>query len=273
MDDFNTFCRNFRRSLSEGAPAPQALILADGRGLHLGVHVDETAKNLLEVGVCTLLDHQLSMLAAVGIYDICVVAGCHHDEVARVCRGRAYVLNNPNWAETNSLYSLWLARDWVMGQLVVMNCDVLADPNVLSRLLDTASSSFAFDSSSGEDDEHMKVELSGSNLRSMSKTLDASRVHGENVGILQFSAADAQDLFLRAGSILKNGGRKMWMAVAVQALARDHPLLGVDISDLSWIEIGYSRLSMLRHSRCLCDGETSLHIRRNTVAEPLALSN
>ncbi len=239
MDDFNA-----RRSISDALQtsselAPQALILAAGRGKRLGPHIEDFPKCLLQVGGRSLLDHQLLMLAAAGIRDVCVITGYQHSAVERVCHGRAHVLNSSKWAETNSLYSFWLARNWVSRQLVVMNCDVLADQRVLSRLLESTSSSFAFDSNSGDDDEHMKVELSGNVLKSMSKTLDATKVHGENVGMLQFSASDARSLLSHADTILRHDGENMWMASAVQALARERTLLAVDVQDLPWIEIDY----------------------------------
>ncbi len=219
--------------------ATQAVILAAGRGQRLAARVEEFPKCLLQVGGRALLNHQLAMLGAAGIRDICVVAGYHHSAVARVCRGRAHVINNRKWATTNSLYSLWLTRHWVTKDMVVMNCDVLADQRILSRLLEQDLSSFAFDSGSGEDEEHMKVQLTGDTLRSMSKTLDGSLVHGENVGMLKFSAFDARDLFAVAGTILEGGGENMWMASAVEELASDHSLRGVDVRGLSWIEIDY----------------------------------
>jgi len=239
MEDFNA-----RRSISDALHtsselAPQALILAAGRGKRLGPHIEDFPKCLLQVGGRSLLDHQLFMLAAAGIRDVCVITGYHHSAVERVCHGRAHVLNSSKWAETNSLYSFWLARNWVSRQLVVMNCDVLADQRVLSRLLESTSSSFAFDSNSGDDDEHMKVELSGNVLKSMSKTLDATKVHGENVGMLHFSASDARSLLSHAATILRHDGENMWMASAVQALAREQTLLAVDVRDLPWIEIDY----------------------------------
>jgi len=241
MDDFNARRRISNELLRDRCPAPQALILAAGRGKRLGAHIEDFPKCLLQVGGRSLLDHQLLMLAAAGIHDVCVVTGYHHNAVERVCHGRAHILNSSKWAETNSLYSFWLARHWVSRQLVVMNCDVLADQRVLSRLLESTSSSFAFDSNSGEDDEHMKVELSGNVLKSMSKMLDASKVHGENVGMLQFSNSDAQCLFSHAATILESGGQNMWMASAVQSLAREQDLLAVDVRDLPWIEIDYQK--------------------------------
>lgn len=256
--------------LVDNAGASQAVILAAGRGQRLGMRVEEIPKCLLEVGGRTLLDHQLEMLAAAGVRNVCVVTGYHHDVVVRACHNRVHVIQNPKWASTNSLYSLWLARNWVTASLVVMNCDVLADQRVLSRLMNSTSSSFAFDSSSGAADEHMKVELFGNTLKSMSKSLDNRRTHGENVGMLKFTAPDARDLFSQAGQILENGGGMMWMAAAVQKLAHDRALLGVDVRDLSWIEIDYEEdleeaRARIWPSMGVIPGQVQLELPENSV--------
>jgi len=221
------------------ARRPQGLILAAGRGRRLGEKVEEIPKCLLRVGGRTLLDHQLAMLESAGIRDVCVVAGYQKQAVLRACHGRATVIYNERWADTNSLYSLWLARHWVNRNVVVMNCDVLADPVVLTTLLASNSSCFAYDSSSGSDEEHMKVELSGNRLVTMSKTLDSARVHGENVGMLHFLADDARRLFAHAETVLESGSKTLWMASAVQQLAEEKPLQAVDVRGRPWIEIDY----------------------------------
>lgn len=221
------------------ARRPQGLILAAGRGRRLGANVDEVPKCLLRVGGKTLLDHQLDMLESAGIRDVCVVAGYQKHALFRACHRRATVIYNEHWADTNSLYSFWLARRWVNRNVVVMNCDVLTDPAVLVHLLATGTSCFAYDSSSGSDDEHMKVELSGNRLVAMSKTLDTPRVHGENVGLLHFLADDARRLFAQAEAILESGSKTLWMASAVQNLARERPLQAVDVRGRPWIEIDY----------------------------------
>jgi len=222
------------------ARRPQGLILAAGRGRRLGAKVEEVPKCLLRVGGKTLLDHQLDMLEAAGIRDVCVVAGYQKQVLARACHRRASIICNDDWADTNSLYSLSLARDRVDSDVVVMNCDVLVDPTVLPGLLATRASCFAYDSSSGSDDEHMKVELSGNRLVTMSKTLDSACVHGENVGLLHFLADDVQRLFVHADAILEEGGRTQWMATAVQRLAGERSLQGVDVRGRPWIEIDYA---------------------------------
>lgn len=227
------------RSNRSGEKKPQALILAAGRGQRLGDSADEFPKCLLQVGGSSLLDHQLNMLVEAGITDICVIAGYQKNAVERACQNRAHVIINPEWACTNSLYSLLLARAWVNRDLVVMNCDVLVDSSALSMLLNNKSSCFAYDSSSGDDDEHMKVEIFDGVLKSMSKDLHHSKVNGENVGMLYFQQQDSTQLFVHADALVSAGGGRQWMAEAVQLLARERALVGVDIKDLPWIEIDY----------------------------------
>ena len=101
---------------------------------------------------------------------------------------RAECLRNPRWSATNSLYSFWLARDWVKGDVVVLNCDVLFSPRVLERLLDAPGDALAYDSGSGDLREQMSVRVEDGLLRDMSKTMSPEQVSGENVGIVKLTA-------------------------------------------------------------------------------------
>ncbi len=232
----------------DGAPAqrltskqslPQAQILAAGRGKRVGERADIIPKCLLQVGGKTLLEHQLNLLNRAGIYDICIVAGYHRNKIVHAVQDRATVIENPVWAETNSLYSFTLAKSWVTRDLVVINGDVLCGPRLLRRVLSEKQSCIAYDSGSGQDAEHMKIVLQNGRLRSMGKTLCNGQVHGENVGILKFTAHDAIELFQHAEDSLGNGARKKWLAVAVEKLARERAVSAIDVCDLPWIEIDF----------------------------------
>lgn len=214
-----------------------AVILAAGRGSRLAWETRDRPKCLVEVGGVPLLEHQLHTLASAGINDVCIVLGYMADAVRDVVGGRAQYVYSREWARTNSLYSLSLCSECICTQMLVMNCDVLAHPEAIYRVLRSQGSAFALDSSSGSDQEHMKVELSDGFLASMGKDLPCERTHGENVGILYFEAHATRVLFREAATLLRAGGRDQWMAAAVERTARSTPLRGVDVADLPWIEI------------------------------------
>ncbi|NJM83623.1 MAG: hypothetical protein HC844_15150, partial [Tabrizicola sp.] len=103
------------------------------------------------------------------------------DDIRDTVGDRARIVANDAWPTTNSLYSMALCDGAVRGDLLVMNCDVLVHPLAMHRLLDAPGSAFLYDSSSGDAEEHMKVEFRHGRLVAMSKTLPAERSQGERV--------------------------------------------------------------------------------------------
>ena len=221
------------------ATSPTAVILAAGRGSRMCHLTAETPKCLAEINGKTLLDHQIGALRASGINDIIVVAGYEDEQIAEAAGSRAAIIRNLDWESTNSLYSLSLCRDFIAGPCLVLNSDVLFDTSLIQLLLDSGGNTFAFDSASGHDDEHMKVELENGRLVQMSKLLDVTKSHGENVGVLHFCGRTIDLLFDAIDEAIDSCGRNAWLASAVERLAMKVPLYGVDISEQPWIEIDY----------------------------------
>lgn len=175
-----------------------------------------------------------------GINRIVVVAGYRAGQVYKAVGHSAAVIHNEIWDASNSLYSLWLSRHWTSGPLLILNCDVLIHPEILARVLSENGDAFAYDSSSGHDDEHMKVRFEDQRLRAMSKCMEAHQAHGENVGMLYFNDDTVPLLYQKAESVLMSRGHDVWLAEAVQEVAQERRLQGIDVCDLPWVEIDYS---------------------------------
>lgn len=225
--------------MSDEIPHAQAIILAAGRGSRLKDSNSHQPKCLAEVNGVRLIDHQLRALERIGVGDVCVVTGYKAEAVCAALPAGVHMIHNPNWETTNSLYSLSMCRDWISGPVLVLNCDVLAHHEVFERLVRQMRSAITYDSASGDDDEHMKVELAGGLVTGMSKQLARQKTFGENVGILFFSLAAARELMDQAGAIVRDGGSRLWVAAAVERVARRLPIRAVDIRGLPWIEIDF----------------------------------
>jgi len=229
----------------------QAVILAAGGGRRLGAAGRGLPKCLLSVGGRPLIEHQLAALAEIGVEEVCVVAGYRAEDVDACVARHCTVIRNPCWSETNSLYSLWLAREWIRGgEVFILNSDVLAHLDVYHRLADLPGSGLAYDSSSGHEDEHMKVWVESGRLRAISKCLAPPRISGENVGLLRFERRVARLVLSEVDVLVAAGNKRAW---AVEALDRLLPRLDVrcvDIADLPWVEI---------------DSEADLELARKSV--------
>ena len=215
----------------------RGLILAAGRGRRLGDYADGTPKCLLEVGRRRLVEHQLEALADAGVAPVAMVVGYGADEVRETVGIRAEYIHNRRWDQTNSVYSYHLAREWLTGPIVLLNCDVLFHPEILSRLLAVKGDVLAYDSSSGSAPEHMKVKVENGRVVDMAKDLAAEDASGENLGVLCLSAETAQALAERAGKVIAEGGENTWLSSAVRQLAKERPIQALDVAGLPWGEI------------------------------------
>ena len=109
------------------------------------------------------------------------------------CGQRITYIENTRFAQTNSLYSLWLARPLLYDGFVVMNCDVLFHPQMLVGPGDLASRGRAAHRLSGRrreplGDEEMKIKVRRGRVIDIAKTMPADEADGENVGIVKFGA-------------------------------------------------------------------------------------
>ncbi|HUK36822.1 MAG TPA: phosphocholine cytidylyltransferase family protein, partial [Vicinamibacterales bacterium] len=156
----------------------RAVILTAGRGGRLREVIGERPKCLTQVGGVTLLDRQLDSLHSCGITRVVIVTGHGAIDVRRACGPAIEYVHNAQFADTNSLYSLWLARGVLADGFLVMNCDVLFHPQMLIDLVtspyeDALLTSPACDSLPYSDEE-MKVRIRGGRVVEISKTIDPS---------------------------------------------------------------------------------------------------
>jgi choline kinase len=215
----------------------RGLILAAGRGSRLGGYADGTPKCLLEIGRRRLIEHQLEALADAGVAPVAMVIGYGADEVREAVGIRAEYIHNRRWELTNSVYSYHLAREWITGPLVLLNCDVLFHPEILSRVLAVKSDALAYDSRSGGAPEQMKVAVKDGRVVDMAKDLPPGAWSGENLGVLCLSAETAQALAERAGQVIAEGGENTWLSSALRQVAKERPIQAIDVAGLPWGEI------------------------------------
>lgn len=219
----------------------QAIILAAGRGRRLGALTRTLPKCLLRVGPLTLLEHQLTALAAVGIEQVAVVVGFAAEQVRRVGGNNLHYIENPRSRLTNSLYSLWLARDLARDGFLLLNADVLFHPELLVGLLNSPYlDALTVERRDHFGPEEMKVELESDRVLALSKQLPAARAHAENVGVIKFSPVGAQVLFVTIEKLLAGGAERELAPFAFDALARHYPLHAVPINGVPWIEIDFA---------------------------------
>jgi choline kinase len=224
-----------------GGRRMNAVILAAGRGGRLSDVTGDLPKCLARIGPVTLLERQIATLRASGVVDITVVAGHRIDDVRNACGPGVRLVENRDYATTDSLYSLWLVRDTLAPSFVVLNADVLFHPQLLHDLLTARYEDALLMCSRGSlrySREEMKLRVRAGRVVEISKELDARDADGENVGIAKFGAIGARVLVDEIERIVSEN-RQAWLPVAFGAFSLRRPLRVVDTRGFPWIEIDF----------------------------------
>ena len=217
----------------------QAVILAAGKGSRLQPMSEGLPKCLLDIGGKPLIEHQLSALSDNGINEVLVVVGYRADLVRSAVGNKAEFIDNARYEGTNSLYSLWLARDWVKGPFILLNSDLIFHPDVLNRLLKGGGNALAFDSTSSRGLEQTKVVISKGRVIDLGKDIPSEAAGGESIGLLRFDSDGGSALFKRIGFLIDNGGADSWVIEGVRSACSEIRIRGVNIAGLAWAEIDY----------------------------------
>ena len=156
---------------------------------------------------------------------------------------RVGVVHNARFASTNSLYSLWLARDLLADGFVVLNSDVLFARQLLDDLLTARYDDALLVAARGADDysdEEMKVRIRGGRVVAISKSLDPAEADGENIGDRQVQPGGRGG----AGRRDEPAGRRRRRSAngcpaAFAAFCRRRPLWAIESRGFPWIEIDF----------------------------------
>jgi L-glutamine-phosphate cytidylyltransferase len=220
----------------------RGIILAAGRGSRLNGNGSDMPKCLVTVGGETLLSRNARLLRAAGVQDLTIVVGCAADTVRRSMPDAAFV-ENPIFSETNSLYSLWLSRQYLTEGFIVMNCDVLVHPQLIVDLL-TAKHEDALllayrDHDTEYGDEEMKVQVRCGRVVDIAKTMAPEDADGENLGVAKFGPTGARLLLAHADRLITAGDVKAWVPRAFKEFAQQRPLHAIGTRGLPWTEIDF----------------------------------
>ena len=120
----------------------QAIILAAGMGRRLGELTGDNTKCMLSVNGVRLIDRTLECLNEVGITKLIMVVGYKAQNVIDYV-GHKYkgieitYIKNPIYDKTNNIYSLYLAKDYLLAEdTILLESDLIYETSVVRRLVD-----------------------------------------------------------------------------------------------------------------------------------------
>lgn len=218
----------------------KAIIVAAGKGNRLYPLTKDIPKPLLKINNETILEHQIQNLRSCGISEIVIVTGYHANRVEELGGPDIRYIYNPFYEITNSLASLWFAKNEMDGDFVYLHADVVFDRRILEELLKRQGDICLVIEQKRCIEEDMKVRIAKGLMAEIGKGINLSEAYGEFIGIAKFSKAGAKLLAEALEKIVRQGDLMLWFESAIQWLIDNgYQVHTLNTDGKPWVEIDF----------------------------------
>lgn len=216
------------------------IFLVAGKGTRLQPLTLKTPKSLYKLdGETTVLQRMVKLIKEFDKQaEIVVVVGFMAQEMEKQIEGVTFV-ENPFYSVTNSIASLWFAKEYLCGDNVtVINGDIVMEKELVKRIVcaKTDKPSVLIDSSIKNNGDY-NAQVKGEKVLVMSKDLD--EYYGEYAGVTKLDGASAQELKKKIEEMISSEMYDQWYENALVQLIfdKDFALYYNDISEYQWTEV------------------------------------
>lgn len=197
----------------------------------------------------TLLQRMVSVIREIDTEaDIVIVTGHMHRSIESQVDGVTFIYN-PFFEVTNSIASLWFAREHLdADNVVLIDGDIVMSRELMRDVVcRPVEKPYVLVDSSIKTDGDYNVEVSGDQVLVMSK--DLASYYGEYAGISKLDRTSALEMRTELETMVEDGFYDQWYENALVQLIfkSDFKLYYTDISNYDWTEV--DSVNDLLHAR------------------------
>ncbi|MDR1320081.1 MAG: phosphocholine cytidylyltransferase family protein [Gracilibacteraceae bacterium] len=218
----------------------KAILMAAGRGTRISRTIGDSCKCTLDIGGIPLIRHTVAMLLKHGI-ETHLVVGFHKELIFAALAGLPVTFHeNVFYSVTNSLASLWWAKEELTGDSVILgNADVFWEEDILSVLLrETRDCVMLSDSSRVEQGDYLFHVREG-RITAFGKGLDCHRANCEYVGLAHIQGELISKCKARLEAMIAAQRHGSWWEQILYDMIAERPVWAVDIAGQFWAEIDF----------------------------------
>jgi len=223
----------------------KALILAAGVSRRLYPQTYNTPKCLLEVGGKPIINYQLEALCELGINDITMIVGYHREMLVESVEKNFPEINfkfivNHHYFETNTAYSVYVGKEALSDQHLLMNADVVYPKKLLSKLYHSSFENvLAVDIKSCGREEVKVIDGGQNKISAIGKDLIEDQCLGEFIGVAKFSSEFMNKFVNTLGQLIEAGGKNDYFEAGIEQLLERQLVHYVDVSEYPCLEIDF----------------------------------
>lgn len=217
----------------------KAILLAAGKGTRISRMVKDVPKSTLPVNGIPLIRHTIMMLLEEGM-EVSVCVGYQKEQIYNALDGlpvKYYI--NPFYHITNSIASLWFARDEINDDCMIINADVFFSKEILHNVLaDNHDAVIAMDTGRVEVGDYFFYTVNGC-IKKYGKDLPRVERNCEYVGIVKLTK-DFTDIFKnQMDMLIYTQQHTKWWEDTLYSMTDKTDIHTIDVKGHFWSEIDY----------------------------------
>lgn len=220
----------------------KVLIMAAGVGSRISRHLQNQPKCCVDIQGKPLIKKTFELLNRKGLTNIALVTGYQEKYIHQALEGFQYSRYfNPFYRVANSISSAWFARDFLVGDdVLIMNGDVFMEDSILDIILHESHSPVLLSDSGRIADADYRFQWQGNLLKKYGKQLTNEETTGEYVGI---GKLNQQDLMIFRQQVIDavtaEDYQCWWEDIIYRTVETGQEVYVNDIAGRFWAEVDY----------------------------------
>jgi len=216
----------------------KAIIMAAGVGKRLQALNINKPKCLITVGSTTLIRRSVNLLVNKGICDITVIVGFMAHLIRNELNNDVTYFENPDFHSTNSIKSLWYAKDLLEDNVLLLNGDLYYEHVILDYAINQTNPVVMLADSTRIDNADYRFSFSGDQIIQFGKHLTNHETDGEYIGIVRIDQCFIKTFKQTLEEMITAGKSNIWWEdVLYSFIAKKIPIHYFDVAGTFWSEV------------------------------------
>lgn len=219
----------------------RVILMAAGYGARISRNIN-CPKSVLEIEDTNIIRHSVELFLEKNI-KVAVVVGYKRKAIFKALKGLDVTFYyNPFFKVTNSLASLWFARDFISldEDLILGNADLYWEGDLLQKLIDEKYPAVMLGDKTKIETGDYFFKVKSGYIEKYGKNLTLEERSCEYVGLGKFTTEYIkQGLIKRIDDLVWKEGYTMWWENVCYNYIAEYPVKVLDVDGVFWSEIDY----------------------------------
>ena len=223
----------------------KAVVLTAGVGSRINEITKTIPKSMIRINSKYIFEYILENLHKAKIKEVIFVVGYKANilkpKLKKKCEElgiKLKIVTSKKYKTTNTMYSLWLARNYLKSEFVFLHGDLIFSFKMLNKFIKFShKNSILVDPREPKDwDDAMKIISNKNFLKYMSKSISLNEMDGVAIGMYKFNKQGSKILFKTIGKLVKDGNTKNWVSEALNIMSK-HVKINIQTSKYVWVDV------------------------------------